>query len=95
MFKDVPTAKELGYSIWTPQIRWIFTRAGTDPAHVQVLASALEKMAGSDEYKAYLRGEWAAPDSFVPARNARAYIQKTLDNVRKEAAEVRRATAGK
>ena len=95
LFKDVPTAKELGYSIWTPQIRWIFARAGTDPAHIQVLASALEKMAGSDEYKAYLRGEWAAPDSFVPARNARAYIQKTLDNVRKEAAEVRRATAGK
>jgi transcriptional regulator with XRE-family HTH domain len=56
LFKDVPTAKELGYDIWTPQIRWIFMRAGTDPARVQVLAKALEKMAASDEYKAYLKG---------------------------------------
>lgn len=90
LFKDVPTARELGYNIWTPQIRWVFARAGTPPAQVQVLAAALEKMAAADEYKAYLRGEWAAPDSFVPARHARAYIQKTLDNVRKEAAEVKR-----
>ena len=91
LFPDVPTARELGYNIWTPQIRWIFTRAGTDPERVRVLATALEKMAASEEYRQYLRGEYAAPDSFVPAREARAYIQKTLDNVRKEAAEARRA----
>ncbi len=90
LFKEVPTAKELGYNIWTPQIRWIFARAGTDAALIQVLANALERMAASEEYKNYLRSEMAAPDSFVPARNARAYIQKTLDNVRKEAAEARR-----
>lgn len=90
LFKDVPTAKELGYNIWTPQIRWIFARAGTDAAQIQVLANALERMAASDEYKNYLRSEMAAPDSFVPARNAKAYIQKTLDNVRKEAAEAKR-----
>lgn len=87
LFKDVPTSKELGYNIWTPQIRWIFTKAGTDPARIQVLANAIEKMGSSEEYRNYLRGEWAAPDSFVPARDARAYIQKTLDNVRKEAAD--------
>ena len=90
LFRDVPTAKELGYNIWTPQIRWIFARAGTDAAQIQVLSNALERMAASDEYKNYLRSEMAAPDSFVPARNSRAYIQKTLDNVRKEAAEARR-----
>jgi len=95
LFKDVPTAKELGYNIWTPQIRWIFMRAGTDPARVQVIANALAKMAASDEYKAYLKGEWAAPDSFVPAKDARAYIQKTLDNVRKEAAEGKKAPAAR
>ena len=86
LFKDVPTAKELGYAIWTPQIRWIFARAGTDRARLQVLADALEKMARAEEYRVYLRDEWAAPDSFVPARQARAYIEKTLENVRKEAA---------
>ena len=95
LFPDVPTARELGYNIWTPQIRWIFTRAGTDPERVRVLATALERMAASDEYRQYLRGEYAAPDSFVPAREARAYIQKTLDNVRKEAAEARRGAASK
>ena len=91
LFKDVPTARELGYAITTPQIRWIFARAGTDPARIQVLAAALEKMAASDEFKAYLRGEWAAPDSFVPARDARAYILKTLENVRAEAAQAARS----
>jgi tripartite-type tricarboxylate transporter receptor subunit TctC len=91
LFKDVPTSKELGYNIWTPQIRWIFARAGTDPVRVKVLSDALEKMAASDEYRSYLRDEWAAPDSFVPARGARAYIQKTLENVRKEVAEGQRA----
>lgn len=95
LFKDIPTGKELGYNIWTPQIRWIFTRPGTDPARIQVLANALEKMAQSEEYKNYLRSELAAPDSFVPARLARAYIQKTLDNVRKEAAEAKRGAAAK
>jgi tripartite-type tricarboxylate transporter receptor subunit TctC len=95
LFKDVPTSKELGYNIWTPQIRWIFMRAGTDPARVQVVANALEKMAASDEYKAYLKGEWAKPDSFVPARDARAYIQKTLDNVRKEASEAKKGPASR
>jgi tripartite-type tricarboxylate transporter receptor subunit TctC len=95
LFKDVPTTKELGYNIWTPQIRWIFTKAGTDPARIRVLATALEKMAASEEYRDYLRGERAAPDSFVPARNARAYVQKTLDNVRKEAADAKRAVTTK
>jgi tripartite-type tricarboxylate transporter receptor subunit TctC len=95
LFKDVPTAKELGYNIWTPQIRWIFMRAGTDPARVQVIANALAKMAASDEYKTYLKNEWAAPDSFVPAKDARAYIQKTLDNVRKEATEGKKAPAAR
>jgi len=95
VFKNTPTSKELGYEIWTPQIRWIFARSGTDPARIQVLASALEKMAASEDYKSYLRNELAAPDSFVPASNARAFIQKTLDNVRKEAADAKQGMAGK
>ena len=70
-------------------------RAGTDPARVQVIANALAKMAASDEYKTYLKNEWAAPDSFVPAKDARAYIQKTLDNVRKEATEGKKAPAAR
>ena len=60
-----------------------------------MLANALEKMAASEDYKNYLRSELAAPDSFVPASTARAYIQKTLDNVRKEAADAKQGMAGK
>lgn len=93
LFKEVPTSKELGYNIWTPQIRWIFMRAGTDPARVQLIGNALAKMAASDEYKAYLKAEWASPDSFVPANQARAFIQNTLSNVRKEAAEAKKGTS--
>ena len=58
-------------------------------------APAQEAAKKPEPPKAYLKGEWAKPDSFVPARDARAYIQKTLDNVRKEAAEAKKGPASR
>ncbi len=85
-YKDIPTAKELGYDLVTPQVRWIYMKAGTDPQRVKVISDALTKMSKSPEYNAYLKDEYAAPDSFVPAGEARQFLQKMIDQVRKEAA---------
>jgi tripartite-type tricarboxylate transporter receptor subunit TctC len=84
-YKDTPTAKELGYDIITPQVRWVYMKAGTDPQRVKAVSDALTKMSKTPEYLAYLKDEYAAPDSFVPASEARQFLQKMLDQVRKEA----------
>ena len=84
-YKDIPTTKELGYDVVTPQVRWVYMKAGTDPQKVKIISDALTKLSKTPEYQAYLRDEYAAPDSFVPASEARPYLQKMLDQVRKEA----------
>ena len=84
-YKDIPTAKELGYDVVTPQVRWVYMKAGTDPQKVKIISDALTKLSKTPEYQAYLKDEYAAPDSFVPASEARQYLQKMLDQVRKEA----------
>lgn len=85
-FPDVPTAREMGYDIVTSQVRWVYMKAGTDPARVKVVADALTRMSTTEEYKKYLKDEIAAPDSYVPASQARQYLQSTLVGVRKESA---------
>ncbi len=85
-FPDIPTARELGYDILTPQVRWVYMKAGTDAQRVKTISDALTKMSMTPEYQAYLKDEFAAPDSYVPASEARQYLQKMLDSVRKEAA---------
>ncbi len=84
-YKDIPTAKELGYDVVTPQVRWVYMKAGTDPQKVKTISDALTKLSKTPEYQAYLKDEHAAPDSFVPASEARQYLQKMLDQVRREA----------
>ena len=84
-FPDVPTARELGYDILTPQVRWVYMKAGTDPQKVKVISDALTKMSKTPEYKAYLEDEFAAADSYVPASEARQYLENMLKLVRKEA----------
>lgn len=84
-YADVPTARELGYDILTPQVRWVYMKAGTDPLRVKTISDALTKMSTTPEYQAYLKEEFAAPDSFVPAAEARQYLEKMLVLVRKEA----------
>lgn len=84
-YKDVPTAKELGYDVVAPQVRWVYMKAGTDPKHVKVISDALTKLSRTPEYQAYLKDEFAASNSFVPASEARQFLQGMLQVVRKEA----------
>jgi tripartite-type tricarboxylate transporter receptor subunit TctC len=58
-------------------------KAGTDPARVKVLSDSLEKVAGLAEYRQLLKAMGAAADSYVPARDAAAFLQTRLEALRK------------
>ncbi len=77
-FKDVPTSYELGYEVALPQFRSIVVKAGTPDAAVKKLSDGLAKVAASDEYKAFLKAQFAAPDSFLGADKAPAFVAEQL-----------------
>jgi tripartite-type tricarboxylate transporter receptor subunit TctC len=77
-YADVPLAKDSGFPIAISQFRSIVMRAGTDPAHVKVMADALEKVAKSDDFKQYLVDELAFADSFIPAAQSQAFLEREL-----------------
>jgi tripartite-type tricarboxylate transporter receptor subunit TctC len=81
-FPQVPTSKESGYDITLPQRRAIIVKAGTDPKQVAVLSEALERAVASAEYKAFLQKSYAAPDSWVNAKDSLTLMRKDLDDMR-------------
>lgn len=91
LFPDIPYSVKLGYDVRLPQFRTIIAAAGTDPARIKVLADALQKIAGQPEFTAYLKQQYAEPDSYVPESGAIAYMQKWLN----EAAALRSETGTK
>ena len=62
-------------------------RAGTDPKQVAVLSAALEKVARSPDFVKYLEDELAFADSFIPAAQAAAFLERELKSDRAEHAE--------
>lgn len=82
-FKDVPCSKELGFAIVINQFRAVMMRAGTDPARVKVISDALAKAAATDDYKAYLKDQYADADSFIPASGANAFLKSELAKMQK------------
>ena len=77
-FPDVPLAKDSGFPIVINQFRSIVVRSGTDPQRVAVLSTALEKAARSPDFIKYLEDELAFAGSFIPAKDAAAFIEKEL-----------------
>lgn len=82
-FKDVPVGKELGHDIIINQFRTVIMKAGTDPQRIKVISDALAKAAATEDYKSYLVDQYADPNSFVPADQARAFLQKELEAMKK------------
>ena len=80
---DVPSSQELGFGAGFDQFRAIVVRAGTDPSRVKVLSDSLEKLAGLPEYRQFLKAAGAAENSFVPARDAGAFLQSRLEALRR------------
>lgn len=84
-FKDVPVSKELGFDITMPQFRMVAVKAGTDPQKVRLLSDELEKVAKSEDYRKYLEEQLAEADSFIPAKDSRAFLKEQLDAMMKHA----------
>lgn len=83
VYKDVPTGKELGHDIIINQFRAVILRTGTDPARVKLISDALAKAAASDDYKAYLKDQYADEASFIPAGGALAFMKRELESMRR------------
>jgi tripartite-type tricarboxylate transporter receptor subunit TctC len=77
-FPDVALAKDSGFPIVINQFRSIVVRGGTDPKHAAILAAAIEKAARSPEFTKYLEDELAYTNSFIPAKDASAFIEMEL-----------------
>lgn len=81
-FTSIPTSTSLGDKVTLPQFRIVLVKAGTDPAKVKLLSDAIAKAAQTADFKAYLKDQYADPNSFVPADQATAYMDKWLGEAR-------------
>ena len=84
-FASVPLAKDSGFPIVINQFRSIVVRAGTDAKQVAALSAALEKAARSPEFVKYLEDELAYADSFIPAAQASAFLERELKSIEQNA----------
>lgn len=84
-FGNIPVSYELGYPIAISQFRSIVMKAGTDASRVKTVSDALAKVAASDDYKAWLKDQYADEKSFVGAADAVAFMKRELDTMRKYA----------
>jgi len=81
-FPDVPSSVELGHQVTLPQFRAIVAKAGADPKLVKVLADALAEAVKDPDYAAYLKDQYAAADSFVPAAETKAFFERELKTMK-------------
>lgn len=80
-YPDVPLAKSSGFPIAISQFRAIVVRSGTDAAQVAALSAAVEKAAGAEDFKTYLKEELAFDDSFIPASKSQAFLERELQTL--------------
>jgi tripartite-type tricarboxylate transporter receptor subunit TctC len=81
-YPDVPTAAEVGHMVSLPQFRSIIVRSGTDPGIVKKLGEVLADTVRDPEYVAFLKHEYADPDSFVPAAGSGAFLDNLLKGMK-------------
>ncbi|HEY5638150.1 MAG TPA: tripartite tricarboxylate transporter substrate binding protein [Burkholderiales bacterium] len=90
-FADIMVSKEAKLEVYLPQFRSVVVRAGTDPARVKVLADAVAKAANDPEFYGFLKESLALRDSFIPAAQAKKFLdgelaamQKFADSLKKK-----------
>ena len=86
-FKDVPNSKELGYDIGLPQFRTVVVKAGTDPKIIRTLSDTFKKVAATNEYKTFLKDQYAGEDSFLDADQTKLFLKQELETMKKLGAE--------
>jgi len=84
-FGNVPASYELGHQIAISQFRAIAMKAGTDAQRVNAVSGALAKVAATDDYKAWLKDQYADEKSFIGADGAVAFMNRELETMRKYA----------
>jgi len=77
-FADVPVSSDFGYDILLPQTRSIIAKANVDPKRLEIISNSLEKFANTPEFANYLKDQYAAPDSFIPMRNAQKFLENEI-----------------
>jgi len=82
-FADVMSSREAGLEVYLPQFRSVIVRAGTDPQRVKALAAAVAKIANDPEYYGFLRESLALRDSFIPASDAKKFLDGELAAMKK------------
>jgi len=85
LYKEVPAGKELGHDIVINQFRAVVLKAGTDPGRVKLISDGLAKYAVTDDYKAYLKDQYADEKSFVAGSGALAFMKQELETMKKYA----------
>ena len=82
-FADIPVSAELGYEILLPQMRAIIAHAGAAPDRLAALSASLDRFAATPEFQAYLRDQYALPDSYLPRKEAQRFLEGEVDAFRK------------
>jgi tripartite-type tricarboxylate transporter receptor subunit TctC len=89
-FADITSSKEAGLEVYLPQFRSVVVRAGTDPQRVKALSDAVAKAAQDPEFYGFLKESLALRDSFIPAREAKRFLDGELAAMQKFAAELKK-----
>jgi len=89
-FADIASSKEAGLEVYLPQFRSVVVRAGTDPQRVKALSDAVAKAAQDPEFYGFLKESLALRDSFIPAREAKRFLDGELAAMQKFAAELKK-----
>ncbi|HUF79652.1 MAG TPA: tripartite tricarboxylate transporter substrate binding protein [Burkholderiales bacterium] len=84
-YADVPVGKDTGNDIVINQFRSIVLRSGTDAARVKAVSAALAAVAGTSDYRSWLKDQYAEENSFIPASGAVPFMKKELEIMRKYA----------
>jgi tripartite-type tricarboxylate transporter receptor subunit TctC len=89
-FANVTSSKEAGLEVYLPQFRSVVVRAGLEPQRLKLLADAVAKVAADPEYYAFLKESLALRDSFIPAANAKKFLDGELAVMRKFADQLKK-----
>jgi len=82
-FASVPVSGEYGYDILLPQTRSIIAKKGVDPKKLLILSKSLNKLAATPEFIAYLKDQYALPDSYIAMNEANAFLENELNSFKK------------
>lgn len=77
-YGNVPAGKEVGAGIVINQFRSIVLKAGTEAARIKAVSDALAEVAATDDYKAWLKDQYAEDKSFIPAAGALGFMKQEL-----------------